>query len=205
MLDCHAKPTEIMEKHMRYRPAIFLLLASLATVANAHSGHAASSFAFGLAHPFSGMDHMIAMIAIGLWANQAGGQRQWQLPVLFMFMLATGALCGMFIPALPLIEPAIAVSILISGLCIAKRSALPVPVSLTLIAAFGLIHGYAHGSELPLSIAPLDYASGFLIATAALLLAGVSAGQRLRSRFPELIQTMGLMFAAGGTWMLVNT
>lgn len=180
--------------------ALALLLVT--TTASAHTGHDVSGFASGLAHPFSGMDHLLAMLAVGLWAGQLGGQRIWQLPATFMAMLAAGAFIGMALPDLPMIEPGIAASVLILGLLIASPTRLALPVSFTLTAAFGIFHGYAHGAEMPSAAAPLAYAAGFLLATASLHLSGIAAGSALRERYTRWVQTLGFAIATCGAWML---
>lgn len=182
--------------------ALALLLIS--TAASAHTGHGSSGFATGLAHPFSGMDHLLAMLAVGLWAGQLGGRRIWQLPATFMAMLAAGAFIGMALPNLPLIEPGIAASVLILGLLIASPTKLALPVSFALTAAFGIFHGYAHGSEMPSATAPLAYAAGFLLATASLHVSGIVLGNTLRERHLTLARMLGMGIALSGAWLLAT-
>lgn len=186
------------------RTLSLIALFFISTAASAHSGHGSSGFSTGLAHPFSGMDHLLAMLAIGLWAGQLGGQRIWQLPTTFMAMLAAGAFIGMAIPSLTLIEPGIVASVLILGLLIASPTKLALPVSFALTAAFGIFHGYAHGAEMPSAAAPLAYAAGFLLSTASLHVSGIVIGDALRERFARLVQVMGMCIAAMGAWMLVS-
>ncbi|MFH2140616.1 MAG: HupE/UreJ family protein [Pseudomonadota bacterium] len=186
------------------RSLITLALLSISTAASAHTGHGSSGFDTGLAHPFSGMDHLLAMLAVGLWAGQLGGQRVWQLPAAFMAMLAGGAFIGMVVPSLTLIEPGIAASVLILGLLIASPTKLALPVSFALTAAFGIFHGYAHGAEMPSAAAPLAYAAGFLLSTASLHVSGIVMGSTLRERFTRLVQILGMSIAAMGAWMLVT-
>jgi urease accessory protein len=190
--------------HNMNRTLTTLALLFLSTAASAHTGHGASGFGTGFAHPFSGMDHLLAMLAVGLWAGQLGGQRIWQLPATFMAMLAGGAFIGMWIPSLTLIEPGIAASVLILGLLIASPSRLALPISFALTAAFGIFHGYAHGSEMPSAAAPLTYATGFLLATASLHASGIAMGITLRARFARLVQVVGMSIATMGAWMLVT-
>ena len=182
--------------------ALALLLVT--TTTSAHTGHNVSGFASGLAHPFSGMDHLLAMLAVGLWAGQLGGQRIWQLPATFMAMLAGGAFFGIWMPSLTQIEPGIAASVLILGLLIASPSKLALSISFVLTAAFGIFHGYAHGSEMPSAATTLTYAAGFLLATAALHVSGIVMGNAMRERFVRLVQVMGMGIAAMGAWMLVT-
>ena len=186
---------------------IFLLATSSA--AFAHPGHNVTGLAAGLMHPFSGFDHLLAMVAVGLWAAQGntkkrGGPKVWLLPATFMAMLAAGAGIAMQWQSLPLIEPGIAASVLALGLLIALSLRLPVTLSVAVTALFGLMHGYAHGLELPESAAPAGYALGFLAATAFLHLTGVTAGILTRTRFAFLARSLGIAIAASGAWMLAT-
>lgn len=177
--------------------ALSLLLAS--GTAAAHTGHATSGLAAGLAHPFAGMDHLLAMLAVGLWAAQTGDRRIWLLPAAFMAMLALGAGVAQLAPALQLVEPGIAASVLVLGLLIAGRSRFALPASIALTASFGLLHGYAHGVEMPGAAEPAAYALGFLAATAALHLLGIALGLASRERYARIA---GAGIAASGMWML---
>lgn len=191
----------------KFLTAIFLLITS--TAAFAHPGHNVSGLAAGLLHPFSGLDHLLAMVAVGLWAAQEntarGGRKVWLLPVTFMAMLAVGAGIAMQWQALPLIETGIATSVLALGLLIALTLRFPVMLSVAVAALFGLLHGYAHGLELPASVAPAAYALGFLAATAALHLSGITAGILTRNRYAILARSLGIVIAASGAWMLATS
>ena len=187
----------------KFLTAIFLLGASSA--AFAHPGHNVSGLAPGLMHPFSGLDHLLAMLAVGLWAAQGGGRKVWLLPATFMTMLVVGAGTALFYPSLPLIEAGIATSVLALGLLIALSLRLPVMLSVAVTALFGLVHGYAHGLELPGSAAPSAYALGFLAATATLHLTGIAVGILTRSRFASLAKLLGIAIAASGAWMLATS
>ncbi len=181
----------------------FACLLAASAAAQAHPGHSSSGFAAGLAHPFLGLDHLLAMVAVGLWAAQGGGRRVWLLPAAFMGMLAVGAGLAQQWHALPLIETSIAVSVLALGLFIALALRLAAPVAVTVTALFGLLHGYAHGLELPESAGPMAYALGFLAATAALHLAGVGAGVAVRRRHIVLARAAGAAIAASGLYLLL--
>lgn len=186
---------------------IFLLTASSA--AFAHPGHDVSGFAAGLMHPFSGMDHLLAMVAVGLWAAQGntgknGRRIVWLLPATFMTMLAVGAGIAMQWQSLPLVEAGIATSVLALGLLIALAMQLPASLSIAVTGLFGLLHGYAHGLELPASAAPAEYALGFLAATASLHLGGIAAGVATRDRYASLAKMLGVVIAAGGVYLLAS-
>ncbi|MGC2458071.1 MAG: HupE/UreJ family protein [Gallionellaceae bacterium] len=186
---------------IRFLAAIFLLTTSSA--AFAHPGHDVSGFAAGLTHPFSGLDHLLAMVAVGLWAAQGGGRKIWLLPATFMTMLAVGAGIAMQWQALPLVEAGIAASVLALGLLTALSLQLPALLSVAIIALFGLLHGYAHGLELPESAAPAEYALGFLAATATLHLSGIAAGIATRQRYAQLSRLAGSAIAISGAYLLV--
>lgn len=179
----------------------FILL-GISSTAFAHPGHGASGLAAGLLHPFTGMDHLLAMLAVGLWAAQSGGRKVWLLPAAFMSMLTAGAGLAQIHPSLPLIEPGIAASVLVLGLIIALSMKLPALLSVALTALFGLLHGYAHGLEMPGAIEPAMYALGFLAATAMLHLGGIAIGVSTRFRFMHLAQVLGIAIATSGVWML---
>jgi urease accessory protein len=182
---------------------IFLLGASSA--AFAHPGHNVSGLAAGLMHPFSGLDHLLAMVAVGIWAAQGGGRKVWLLPATFMVMLAVGSGIAMQWQLLPLVESGIAASVLALGLLIALSLQLPAMLSVAITALFGLLHGYAHGLELPQSAAPAAYALGFLAATASLHLSGIAVGVATRNRFAFLAKSLGITIAASGVWMLATS
>jgi urease accessory protein len=186
---------------------IFLLTASSA--AFAHPGHDVSGFTAGLMHPFSGMDHLLAMVAVGLWAAQGntgknGRRKVWLLPATFMTMLAVGAGIAMQWQSLPLVEAGIATSVLALGLLIALAMQLPASLSIAVTGLFGLLHGYAHGLELLASAAPAEYALGFLAATASLHLGGIAAGVATRDRCASLAKMLGVVIAAGGVYLLAS-
>jgi urease accessory protein len=181
---------------------IFLLAAS--STAFAHPGHNVSGFAAGLMHPFSGLDHLLAMVAVGLWAAQGGGRKIWLLPATFMTMLAVGSSIALQWHSLPLVESGIAASVLALGLLIALSLQLPAALSVAVTALFGLLHGYAHGLELPRSAAPAEYALGFLAATATLHLGGVTLGIATRQNYALLSRLLGGAIAVSGAYLLAS-
>lgn len=178
--------------------ALLILLGASGT-ACAHTGHGSSGMITGLLHPFSGMDHFLAMLAVGMWAGQNGGRKIWLLPAFFMAMLATGAGIALNYPSLPLIAPGVAASVLVLGFIVARSLRLPVLTSVALTASFGVLHGYAHGMEIPGAIEPVPYAFGFLASTAALHLTGIMLGIASHGRFAQIL---GGVIAASGMWML---
>lgn len=179
--------------------------AGFSSAALAHVGdHSHMSFAEGLAHPFTGLDHLLAMIAVGLWASQIGGRALWLLPLAFPLVMAAGAAMGFGGAALPWVEIGIAGSVLALGALVALRVKPSLAVSLPLIAGFALLHGYSHGVELPASVSALTYAGGFVAATLMLHLTGIATGfaaNRIPARFAA--QTAGGAIAAAGAALLV--
>ena len=178
------------------------LLAALAAVATegfssaalAHVGdHSHMSFAEGLTHPFTGIDHMLAMIAVGLWASQIGGRALWLLPLTFPVVMAIGAALGFEGAALPWVEIGIAASVLLLGALVALKVKPSLAVSVPLIGLFALLHGYSHGVELPASASALSYGAGFIAAT--LVLHGYSHGVELPASVSALTYAGGFVAA----------
>lgn len=153
-------------------------LGLFAGTASAHTGdHAVAGFVSGLVHPLLGLDHLFAMVAIGLWAAQQGGKALWAVPAAFVgAMLVGGGLAWSGI-ALPQAETAIALSVLVLGLLIATRHQWAVTSGMALAAGFAVFHGYAHGLEMPLAASPALYGLGFVLATLGLHGLGIAGSQ----------------------------
>jgi urease accessory protein len=160
----------------------FLLFAALLlpAVASAHPGHGDAGLASGFLHPFSGLDHMVAMLAIGVWAARNAGLKRWLTPAAFLLgMIGGGALgFGGFLPQF--LESAVTASTLAAALLVLLAVRLPLAIQASLAAAFAVWHGMAHGAELPAATAPVGFAVGFLAATVTLLAVGVALGRLLR-------------------------
>jgi urease accessory protein len=137
----------------------------------------------GFVHPLSGLDHLAAMVAVGLWAVQLGGRALWLLPIAFVSMMCLGGLIGMWGAPLPLVEPAILGSVIVFGLVIAFTAKLPLGASLAIVGIFALFHGHAHGAEMPAAAAGFAYGCGFVVATTTLHLFGVGFGITARRSF----------------------
>lgn len=145
----------------------------------AHPGHAgsdASGLLQGLTHPILGLDHVLAMVAVGLLAAQMGGRARLALPVSFLAAMTLGGVLGMVGFALPYVEPVILASIVILGVMLAAAFALRLPAAVAVVGVLALFHGNAHGQEMPETASGLLYAMGFLIATAFLHAVGLGAG-----------------------------
>jgi len=150
----------------------------------------------GLAHPIGGLDHLLAMLGGGLLAVQVGGRGLWLVPLAFVGMMVAGGLLGFAGADLPLVETAIAVSVLVLGTLIALDVKMPAALAMALVGGFAVFHGYAHGMELPEGSAPLSYAAGFVVATGLLHAAGIGVGLLFRKAAPAA--HLGLARVAGG-------
>lgn len=180
-------------------PFLILIAAVAATPALAHPGHDGASLAAGLEHPLSGLDHLLAMLAVGLWASLRGGQAQWIWPASFLVSMAAGFGLGQLIPGVS-VEPVILASVIVLGGLIAADARMPSVVAAALIGAFGIAHGYAHGAEAP--GASLAFPLGFLLATGGLHAVGLLAGVSLRNR-PTIARLLGAGAALGGIALAV--
>ncbi|MBZ8140980.1 urease accessory protein UreJ [Rubrivivax gelatinosus] len=159
--------------------ALFAAAALAAAPAMAHTGHDTNTLAAGLAHPL-GLDHLLAMVAVGLWSAAAlQGAQRLAGPALFMAALLGGAVAGAAGVGHALVEPAIAASVVVLGLMLAFARRLPASAGLLLVAVAGSLHGLAHGAELPAAGGFAGYALGFLAATALLHAIGLAAAPRL--------------------------
>lgn len=186
----------------------FFAVASTA-IAFAHPGHDGEhgggltwDFAGGFGHPLGGLDHLLAMVAVGLWAAQLGGRARWALPAAFLTALAAGAALGASGGVFGGLEQGIAASVLVLGLLVVTAARLPLAAGVILSAVFALFHGVAHGAEMPAAASGAAYGLGFLAATALLHAAGLGLGA-LAARAPKWVRQAagaGLMLAGG--WML---
>ncbi|WP_028079714.1 HupE/UreJ family protein [Solimonas soli] len=187
---------------MSRKTAAFLALALLAAAAPAfaHPGHdlPGAGFVAGLLHPLSGFDHLLAMIAVGVWAAQLGGRARWMVPLAFVTVMAIGAATALAGFAPPHVEAGISASLLVLGLFVATAGRLPLAAALALTGAFAFCHGAAHGSELPALADPLLFAAGFMLATALLHGAGLGIGYAAQRRHHWLARAAGVLTAAGG-------
>ncbi len=146
--------------------ALALLLTP--AIAFAHPGHGDNGLIAGISHPIGGLDHLLAMLAVGLWAAQQKGAARWALPCTFVGTMLFGGLLGFEGLNLPALESGIAASVLALGLAVALAVRPPLSMAVTATALFALFHGVAHGLELPDMSSPWAYAAGFVAATAAL-------------------------------------
>jgi urease accessory protein len=176
---------------------------ALPSLAYAHAGGGhVHGLIDGLHHPVSGLDHLAAMIAVGLWAAQRGGQAIWQLPLTFVFAMVVGGAVSMTSAELPLVEPAIVASVIVFGLIVAMAAKLPLAAAAALVAAGAFVHGYAHTVEMSRNSSVLGYALGFVVATIALHLVGIAVGLCARkSAAANALRYAGGAIALCGIWM----
>lgn len=179
-------------------------LCVLPLLAFAHPGHDESGLVAGIAHPLTGMDHLLAMFAVGLWAAQQKSHARWLLPTTFVGCMLLGGLLGFDGIAVPYLESAIAASVLAIGVLVAVAACPPLGVSLLMTGLFGLVHGMAHGLELPQMGSPVGYAAGFVAATAALHAAGYGLARWTPVAGAGLIRIIGLVSAGAGAALLAG-
>ncbi len=190
------------------RALLFLILLSPSALAHTGAG-AAHDFEHGFLHPFGGLDHLLAMIAVGVFAAHLGGRALLLVPLSFVAVMALGGVIGFAGVRLPYVEAAIALSVVVLGLFIALRTKMPMIAAALVVGGFALFHGHAHGAELPDGNALFAYAAGFLIATALLHAAGIALGigfARLStSTFGQrLVQAGGSAMAIAGAVLLTR-
>lgn len=176
----------------------------VAVPANAHSGTGlAGGFVAGILHPVTGPDHMLAMVAVGLWGHFQGRPLVYMLPMIFPIMMALGAGIGMFGIPLPPVELGIAVSVLVLGALIVGAIRLHWMPACAIVALFALFHGYAHGVELPSAADPIGYSLGFVVATGMLHVLGIAIGVLGASpRGETMLRGAGLGVVAVGSYFL---
>jgi urease accessory protein len=193
-----------LNRRLREVPAggawTFLLLGLTSTAACAHSGDGLTGgFLGGFAHPIFGPDHVVAMVAVGLWGAVLGAPALWLLPIVFPLVMAFGGAFGILGVPVPGVETGIAVSAIVLGLMVALAARPPLWIAAVLVGAFAIFHGHAHGSELPRGVDAVAYSVGFVVATGLLHLSGIAFG--LTARWPAGAVAVR---AAGGVIALVG-
>jgi len=187
------------------RMGVALAAAAMAGPAMAHTGvGSVHGFQAGLLHPLLGLDHVLAMVAVGLWAGLVGGKARLAYPLAFVAMMIVAGLWGMSGAALPGVEIGIAVSVIGLGLAIALKLTPPLAAGATACALFAIFHGHAHGAELPDGAGAFSYAAGFVLATAALHGVGLAAAGALAQRAPLLARVAGGGLVLAGVAILAS-
>ncbi|HEY8606717.1 MAG TPA: HupE/UreJ family protein [Noviherbaspirillum sp.] len=189
---------------IRARSIIGLAACLLAMPAFAHPGaHHVAGFPAGFLHPLAGWDHLLAMVAVGAWAAQ---QRRpaWHLLAVFPAVMASGAVLALAGFVLPHVEAGIAASVLVLGLLVAFSVRMPAAAGAVLVAAFALLHGFAHGAEFPAGASVAGYGAGFLLSTLLLHLGGAFASRSLQAWRLAAVRAAGVGVALSGAWMLAG-
>ncbi len=161
-------------------------------------------FVSGFMHPLFGLDHVLAMVAVGIWGAQLGRPAIWVLPVTFPLIMTFGGVLGVLGMPFPGVEVGIALSALVLGVLVAMRRRIALPAAMVVVGIFALCHGHAHGAEIPDAANPATFALGFVLATGLLHTAGISLG--LLDGFRRGIQLLragGGVIAVGGLYYLM--
>ncbi len=184
---------------------IFLALFLVVPISLAHETHIhANAFVAGISHPVLGLDHLLAMVAVGLVSAVMGGSAIWQVPLVFVATMILGGIAGGYALDLPYVEIGISLSVIALGMVLAIGQSVPFLATLIFVAAFGFLHGHAHGTEMPEMAEPLLYGGGFVIGTIGLHLLGVLLGV-LSKHVPkgnELVRLSGFMGCLAGIYLL---
>ena len=182
---------------------IVLLIVCGVSPTLAHTGGMAGGFVGGLSHPVFGLDHVAAMVAVGLWGAFLGAPAVYVLPIVFPLVMALGGVLGIVGVPLPGVEIGIAVSAAVLGMMVALAARPPLWVAGIIVGVFAIFHGHAHGAELPPGADAVAYSAGFVIATGCLHLAGIGFG--LLARWPAgrmAVRTAGAVIAIAGVMFL---
>ncbi len=175
----------------------------------AHTGQAAlygGGFDAGFTHPFSGIDHLLVMLSVGIWSGRIGGRVTWLAPLAFVAMMVVGGAVGMAHLPLPHAEIGIALSVAIFGLILAVSWQPNLVIAIGVTGLFALFHGHAHGAEMGVTVSPLLYGLGFVLATAMLHLVGIGIAKVLcQSRQQDaLLRWIGVSVSVVGCWLLAT-
>jgi urease accessory protein len=199
-----------MSSRLAISRAVAVLGAILApTAAWAHVGAGSTSgFIHGFVHPVTGIDHVLAMIAVGMFAANLGGRALWAVPLTFVSVMAAGGALGVAGIGIPFVEAGIAVSVIVLGLAVALRWRGPVAAAMALVGVFAIFHGHAHGAEMPIDASGLEYGLGFVLATALLHIVGIVIDLGL-ARFgqaysPRVVRFGGAAMAVAGLGILTG-
>jgi urease accessory protein len=186
---------------------LVLRTAACCAISTSASAHASTGLSGGLVsgfeHPFTGLDHLSAMVSVGLWGAFLGRPLIYALPVIFPLMMVIGAVFGMLGAPLPPVEVGVSLSVVMLGLCIALAIKAPVWIACVFVGVFALFHGYSHGAELPSAADPVGYSSGFVLATGSLHLLGIGLGliNKLGCGF-LVMRGIGAVVLIAGCWFL---
>ena len=195
--------------HMRMMLRSFLISAAFLffTCAGAHAHLVPGDvhgFGSGFVHPLHGLDHLLAMIAVGLWAAQLGGRARWLVPTSFVVVMVVGAVAAMSGLRIPFAEEGILLSVLVLGILVAVAAQFPLAASMVIVGVFALFHGHSHGTEIPVNAVGFAYGAGFALATAALHGCGIGLACLAQSVRLPAVRWAGAAIAVAGVclWAL---
>ena len=184
---------------------VFLLLAPGFAFAHIGQGDVSGGFLAGLEHPISGLDHVVAMVAVGIWGAQLRAPAIWVLPVTFPLVMSFGGVLGGLGVPIPGIEIGIALSAIVLGLMVTFAARPPIWVAAVIVGVFAIFHGYAHGAELPESANAVSYAMGFVVATGSLHALGILIGVLNKWSWGDrCLRVGGILIALCGGYFLVT-
>jgi urease accessory protein len=193
------------------RAGMWIMLLAAAAVlacpvaAQAHPGGAGHDLLDGVEHPLTGLDHVCAMVAVGIFAAQRGGRAVWLVPLAFIVAMAAGGALGMAGVHVPLVEPGILLSLVVLGLLVAAAVRMPLAACVALVGLFALAHGHAHGTEVSAGASGLAYVAGFIAATAILHALGIAFGLSMqRLKYAQLIRLAGAAVAICGLYLVIQ-
>lgn len=194
-----------MKQHLRTLLYIAVLTLALPSPAYAHL-IGGNGFMSGITHPLLGLDHLLAMVAVGIISVRIGGRAIWLIPLTFVLFLIIGGILALLGLTIPLIETGVALSVLICGIAIASAYKIDIKLALICTAFFALFHGYAHGTEMPLITNPALYAIGFTVSTALLHISGILAGHYASKTktTSDLLRYSGAAMGLIGVLLLAN-
>lgn len=187
--------------------AIRLFVAAIATllpaIAFAHTGTGTTAdFGHGFLHPVTGIDHILAMVAVGIFACQIGGRALWLVPGAFIVGMVLGGVLGASSVTVPFVELGIALSVIVLGAAVALGMNTPVAAVMGIVGLFAIFHGHAHGAEIPETASGVAYAMGFMAATALLHICGIAFGLLIgrvgKSQEPTMVRIAGCLMAVAG-------
>ncbi|HEX2529585.1 MAG TPA: HupE/UreJ family protein [Geminicoccus sp.] len=198
-----------MSRPVLHRLGLAAAAALLPTVAFAHTGVGeAGGFAHGFLHPLTGLDHLLAMVMVGMLAWQLGGHARWLVPASFVVVMALGGSLGVAGTTVPFVELGIALSVVVLGSVVALGMRLPVAAAMAVAGLFAIFHGHAHGQEMPADVLGLSYGAGFMVGTALLHTAGLGLGMligRIGDRAGQVgIRATGAAAAIAGVVILTG-
>lgn len=183
-----------------------LVIFLVPSLVHAHIGVGdTSGFLHGFGHPISGLDHLLAMVAVGIWAAQIKGKAIWVVPITFVSTMVIGGTIGITGIHIPYVEQGIILSVLILGVFIAATVHLPLSLSSAVVGLFALFHGHAHGTEIPAAISGVSYGIGFAMSTAILHLSGICFSVFFQKIFRlQVVRFAGVAIALGGIYLFIS-